>query len=747
MKPEVTIIEIHEALAKINDISLATVKRRSVRENWTGREAQGKGRGGMVKLFLSSMLPSDIQVALKAAFLPAVRKKALPSLEARKQLNSCRAQEEKAFAKTELAKAYGSRMEGAGHGQKEKVKRLFFDNYNIGKAGLFPEIFKHVGRVDVNGRTVSGWVTKLKKNGWEPTCLIDNRGYCGRGLRSVTPEQMEIILAQVKSIYNRAGKPVIEIIHQSMEVMIQRGIEPLSDSTYYRWLKKDWIPYHNDEWIWWREGDKGLNDKVAYYLERDYDKIEPGDLLVADGHVLNFEIINPFTGKPKRMMLVLFYDAKSNYPLGWDIMPTENTEVISSALRRAILRLGKIPTAVYIDNGRAFKGKYFINKDLNAEFKGLYERIGIKYIIAKAYHGQSKVIERFFKVFGELERLAPSFVGECIDNKPAHLNRGEKLHMQLHKKVTRGVVPTLEVANRAIAIWFDRYVNKPQSPNSHLAGQSPADVMKVGDGVDPVALRCLMMKSEKRKIRRRGVNIFGINNWYYSPELYGRKHDVVVRYDLQHRDSVLVYDISHGDGYEEFVCEAFLMGKVHPMVSILGTDEDKAEYTRQIEMKNGLRKMTISSAREIVETQVIPETRKRIEQAGFCIEDHQIKPVKALPEPELTEVEKEKIKKEVEELEFESDETIEAEFTEDYTPEVINEADQAYSELKEMSESDRFEKLVELEVRNWLIPKEHKAWMKYFEQTNEYERHQDYFEDYRTKMAMMYGTESTDVAN
>ena len=58
------------------------------------------------------------------------------------------------------------------------------------------------------------------------------------------------------------------------------------------------------EWILRREGMKAYHDKVEPYIERDISKIEVGDVLVADGHVLNFQVINPFTGKATRATLV-----------------------------------------------------------------------------------------------------------------------------------------------------------------------------------------------------------------------------------------------------------------------------------------------------------------------------------------------------------------------------------------------------------------------------------------------------------
>jgi len=50
-----------------------------------------------------------------------------------------------------------------------------------------------------------------------------------------------------------------------------------------------------------------------------------------------------------RLMMMPSLGAVSSQPLA--------TAAISSALRRAVLRLGKYPRVAYLDNGRAFKGK------------------------------------------------------------------------------------------------------------------------------------------------------------------------------------------------------------------------------------------------------------------------------------------------------------------------------------------------------------------------------------------------------
>ena len=113
---------------------------------------------------------------------------------------------------------------------------------------------------------------------------------------------------------------------------------------------------------------------------------------------------------------------------------SENTQCIASALRNAILNLGLIPKVVYQDNGKAFKSKYFQHCDFEeGEFNGVYANLGIHSVFAKPYNARAKVIERFFLEFQEeFEKLMPSYIGTSIENRPAWMNRNEKLHLQIH---------------------------------------------------------------------------------------------------------------------------------------------------------------------------------------------------------------------------------------------------------------------------------------------------------------------------
>jgi len=399
--------------------------------------------------------------------------------------------------------------------------------------------------------------------------------------------------------------------------MIAQGIADDRDrGTYRRWLES-WISYNHDIWTFIREGAKAWNDKCAYAITRDINLLNVGDVIVADGHKLDFEIVNPWTGKACRMILVLWYDMKSSYPLGWEIMPTEDTAAINAALRRAILTLGKIPQVAYLDNGKAFKSKFFAETTDFAQvgISGLYERLGIKTIFAWPYHGQSKTIERFFRDMGELERLAPTYVGNKIENKPPRMQRGERLHRKLwdaampeHKAVT------LEAAHQAIAAWFDENASRVHE-GGHLKGQRSIDVFNEGKGpgIDESILRELMMAVTIKTPRRCEISLNSIP--YYAPELAGLTRPLVVRYDLQDRRGVHAYDAETG----EFLCTAIAQGMTHPAAYALGNSTDQEELKRQIALKHHHKKEVENVAKKALAEHVMPEVRQRVLDAGFAL--------------------------------------------------------------------------------------------------------------------------------
>lgn len=353
---------------------------------------------------------------------------------------------------------------------------------------------------------------------------------------------------------------------------------------YANWFKKN----SYDKWVLARDGEKVLSDKVEPYIKRDASLLEVGDILVADGHVLNFNVINPFSSKPTRATLVGFLDWKSTALVGYEIMIEENTQCIASALRNSIINLDMIPKVVYQDNGRAFRAKYFNDDRGFSElgFNGLYSKLGIETVFARPYNARAKVIERFFKEFQEgFEKLLPSYVGSNIQNKPAYLMRNEKLHKTLHNDY----IPTLEETIKMIDMWLNFKISQP-CPNA--PDKTIAEVLedRKKQNIDINQLDDLMLATEVKTIQRNGIRF--LNCDYFDERLYGFKSKVLIKYNLFDLTSIKVYTTKG-----EYLCTAGRVTETHPMAKLLGTVTDFEDYKQKIVKQRKLHKKTINAVK------------------------------------------------------------------------------------------------------------------------------------------------------
>lgn len=363
-----------------------------------------------------------------------------------------------------------------------------------------------------------------------------------------------------------------------------------ADITFRRYAK--WFKDNNyDKWVLARDGEKVLSDKVEPYIKRDASLLDVGDILVADGHKLAFQVINPFTGKPCRATLVGFLDWKSTALVGYEIMLEENTQCIASALRNAIINLDMIPKIVYQDNGRAFRAKYFTDDKGFGElgFYGLYAKLGIETVFARPYNARSKVIERFFKEFQEgFEKLMPSYVGSSIINKPAYLKRNEKFHSNLHNDY----VPTIEETIKMIDMWLKF---KNSQPCTNAPNMIIAEVLgnRKKQNIDKSLLDDLMLATEVKTIQRNGVRF--LNCDYFDERLYGLRGKVLVKYNLFDLTNVKVFTPKG-----EYLCTAERVTETHPMAKILGTVEDLEDYKQKIQKQQKLKRKTINSVKKLL---------------------------------------------------------------------------------------------------------------------------------------------------
>lgn len=317
-------------IAESTGLIVRTVDRRAKRENWPARTRKGQGGG---KEYAFDNLPEAVQTAI----LKAEAENTDSSLPTPHQGPSLENLNEKkrtvALAKADLLQLYSDWLSRSKHGKKAEARENFIIAY---KGGAWSRILEILGP-NVSWKTLERWKVQLRKEK-SVVALADGRGASNPCRAKMTEKHLEVVLRAVLNPNKPTISSALKMARITMEAVGMDFIP--SDKTMRRWLEK-WKETNFGSWVFTREGKKAWNDKAAFFIERDYSLIEVGDIMVADGHVLNFETINPWTGKAKRMELVMWYDMASNCPLGWEIMPTENTQAIASAFRRACVTLGK----------------------------------------------------------------------------------------------------------------------------------------------------------------------------------------------------------------------------------------------------------------------------------------------------------------------------------------------------------------------------------------------------------------------
>jgi putative transposase len=454
--------------------------------------------------------------------------------------------------------------------------------YNQGV--LFPYIYETLGRVDI--QTLYRWRQALDGT-WDWQRLIPqwNNGN-GKGPR-LTEEEKKTFLS---ILLNPRRLKVGSAVKLTKFYLEKKGIESPSHPITFKRFAKKFQEQHYDIWVLMREGQKALRDRVEPFIKRDPSLLEVGDVLVADGHRLNFKVINPFTGKPCRATLVGYIDWKSYALAGYEIMIEENIQCITSALRNSILKLGKMPKVCYMDNGKAFRARFFTSVESFDEtgIYGLYARLGIVPVFAQPYNARAKVIERWFKEFtSTFERLMPSYTGSSIEDKPAYMLRNEKFHKAIHNEY----IPTIEEAIQLIEAWL-KFHNSQPCP--HVKGKTIGEVFEEGkgDGVDEAQLDDLMMDMKISTIGRNGIRFLKAD--YYDDNLYGYRGQVLIRYSLFDLSHIKVYDLKGN-----FLCIAKRQMPVHPMAQHLGNVRDVEDLKRRIAQQRRLERQTIRLVSEM----------------------------------------------------------------------------------------------------------------------------------------------------
>jgi putative transposase len=577
------------------------------------REITVKG-GKSFEILLSSIEP-EIQEKYLNKFLPTDSKKFLPTITDFHKPDKAKII---ALARLDLLNLW--KNERKNQSNKTQFDTDFLSAYNA--QILYPEIYSKLGNVSIG--TLQRWKRILgKSTNYE--LLIPNYHYEDYSRTTLTEFEKQIFLKLLLHPNKFSIGKAISLTQYVLKTQEAKYIPaPPTFRRFANWYKANYF----DKWTLLRDGEKALKEQVIQHIKRDISKIEVGEVLVADGKRLNFQVINPFTGKPCRATLIGFLDWKSTALVGYEIMLEENTQNIASALRNAILNLGKIPKFVYLDNGRAFRGKYFLGSAKFDEIglKGIYEKLGITTVFANPYNARAKVIERFFLEMQEsFEKLLPSYIGTNIENKPARLKRNEKFHSEIHQEF----VPTIQQTIQMINSWLE-YKNSQLCPNdkSKTIQEMLNSIAK--QDINQRELDDLMLAQEIKTITSQGIRF--LKSDYYNDALYGLRQKVIIKYSLFDLSYINVYTLSG-----KFLCQADRITLTNPLAHYTGEINDIEDYKQKIQKQKQLKNKTIKACKKFLEIEDLDIIKCQIEEKE---EQHLLTPIIS-----KSEIKKEKPKK------------------------------------------------------------------------------------------------------
>ena len=381
--------------------------------------------------------------------------------------------------------------------------------------------------------------------------LIDKRGGWNRGITSMNEEVWKMFTR----IYLVKSQPTVSRCYTDVKAWVKTNYPEFysslpSERTFRRKIKE--IP--DCVIAFTRKGQKACFDKYLEYIERDYQEMNANDIWIADNHTLDVVSLSP-EGKPHRMSLTAFMDAKSGVIVGWNLCDHPCSQSTLLAMRAGAMNGYGLPLGVYFDNGSEFlvhdiggRGhRTKANWNKGDDPPTILELLGIKMTNALVKNAKAKNIERYFYTFKEFVSKAFSgYSGGTILERPDDLAR----------KAKNGEIPTDEEVAELLSLLINGGYNCREygGKEAKYSGMSRIQVWNESINSDEVVFRdaadedlTLLMARNSRyqKIKRNGVfvELYGRKVWFKNEETaFHIGKEVYVRYDPANMNEVRVYD-------------------------------------------------------------------------------------------------------------------------------------------------------------------------------------------------------------
>lgn len=502
-------ITVKEAADLLN-ISQQAVKKSIQCGKYTTTYAPGKGRGGRQLRIALDSLPRAAQVKYYEQ----------KGLKFPREIGEPEELEEYTVAQIQEAMRKGAAVRC--YWRSGLSVKKFLEKYNEENGGNITE------------DQLRSWEKKFKQSGHSTESLIDKRGG-NRKADSIPPEAWDYFLSCILTPQNRSVQLCYDITKEQFPDMTLPSVR-----TFQRRFKD--VP----ELLKMKAaGRKVMLDASSIYLKRDYTTEHSNSVWVLDHHLSDVLVKNK-RGNIVRLWLTAALDAHSRKIMSIvarDQPP--NAEAIKKGLRIAMMEYG-VPETLLTDNGKDYKSKSFDNMIAGLDKEG----IKVDTIKAIPYHGQSKMIERFF---GTLEdrfgKRWYSYAGSNAKDRPDCLKKTNK---ELEKDSN---IPTMDEFIQRLEGYIVQY-NETVHTGNGMDGRTPNEAYQEGlkevRTIDPYKLTLICGEVTTAVVGKHGVRVMKrdyMNRDGGLATLFGKR--VTIRFIPENIDVVFVYDED-----DRFCCKA-----------------------------------------------------------------------------------------------------------------------------------------------------------------------------------------------
>lgn len=329
------------------------------------------------------------------------------------------------------------------------------------------------------------------------------------------------------------------------------------------WVYRQWESIPEIVRTYHVEGRAAYVSKYEPYVPRDYTDLQALQVLCGDHSERDVTVSLPDSSLI-RPWLTLWYDLRTGLIWGWHLSEVPSSYTAGLAYADGVRNFGAQPFSrpadnfysyLYTDRGRDYRShnwdgkvitvhKQAMRLDGAIEWLRMQRRVGIiddlnlKHLLSRARNPKERPVERVHKDLSEWEKN--TFDDYCGRDTKSRPDRWRELYEQ-HKRFEKGVLASSpfisfdEYRERLAVRIADYNSSVHERPTLGSARVVPLEEYRrlytTRYDISQDTLAMLLMKAEKRKVQKNGVNCFQ-KHWYYYHEdlsIYKGK-EVEIRY-------------------------------------------------------------------------------------------------------------------------------------------------------------------------------------------------------------------------